>query len=116
LSRVYQEFYCNDCDGYFGVKLNMAINVKALICCPNCGRQHPRCIINGEIHSYGDVPGNREEEIIVPKSAYHKKSEIKRMQEANKHGSSRNGVVVEHRSPDYERLLEMSKRQLGEID
>lgn len=69
--KLYQEFYCNDCDGYIVVKLNMAINRTVKVVCPECGRQHPRQIKDG--HIVGDSHRENAEEIIPTKSAYHKK-------------------------------------------
>lgn len=70
--RIWQEFYCNDCDGYFRVKLNVAINMRVEMVCPNCGRKHPRSIRDGRIVEAGHEAV--KEEILVPKSAYSKES------------------------------------------
>jgi len=76
-NKVWQEFYCNDCPdgGYFRVKLNMAINARVEMCCPNCGRKHPRVIKDGVIYENADLGANAwKEEIVVPKSAWSKES------------------------------------------
>lgn len=71
-NKVWQEFYCNDCDGYIRVKLNMALNIAIEVVCPNCERKHPRSIRNGLIYEGGN--DSSKEEIMVPKSAYSKES------------------------------------------
>ena len=38
--RILQEFYCNDCDGFFLANLCIALNVRVEVVCPNCGRKH----------------------------------------------------------------------------
>lgn len=75
--KIWQEFYCNDCDGYIRIKLNVEINRSVTICCPNpkCARHkdgHPRQIKNGEI--VGDAYEKNAEEIMPPISAYSKES------------------------------------------
>jgi len=85
--RIYQEFYCNDCQGYFGVKLNMALNIDVVVVCPKCGREHPRTIENGNIYEKTYVPRRgamHKEEIIPPLSAYHKKPWTDAMKKAEK--------------------------------
>jgi hypothetical protein len=80
-NKVWQEFYCNDCVGYFRVKLNLAINARVEMVCPNCGRKHPRVIKDGVIyeHHAGLGPNAWTEEIIVPKSAWSKESQHTKM-------------------------------------
>lgn len=88
--RVWQEFYCNDCDGYIRVKLNMAINHAVKVKCPNCGREHPRGIKDGQI-----VDDYRREgaEVITPTaSAYSKEPFTKHIL---KH--ARDGAVIENK-------------------
>jgi len=84
--KIWQEFYCNDCCGYFRVKLNMAINCSVEMTCPECGRKHPRRIEKGRIYEGGG--GASKEEIRPPKSSYSKKpiSKIKT--------NARDGVVL----------------------
>lgn len=87
--KVWQEFYCNDCCGYFTVKLNMNINdITVEMKCPNCGRKHPRTIKDGVLHD--GASGAYKEEIIVPKSAYHKEPLHKKIKR-----EARNGEVIE---------------------
>ena len=79
MARIAQEFYCNECDGYFMARLNMDLNYKVKIICPNCQHVHSRNVINGQIIEYikGKTPARfdakYEEEIVCPKSTYQKK-------------------------------------------
>jgi len=97
-SRIYQEFYCNDCTGYFGVKLNIALNYSVVVVCPNCGRKHPRTIKDGHIFEDTYCPRGREkyvEEIVPPPSAYHKKPWTDEMKKAAKEKRGpREGVEI----------------------
>ncbi len=47
--RVVQEFYCSGCNGYFRVTLNMELDIRVLMECPQCQRRHERHIENGVI-------------------------------------------------------------------
>ena len=69
---VTQMFYCNDCNGYIKVKLNMGLNYSVRVKCPECGREHPRTIENGMI--VNDYSSNGGEVICPPKSCYSKES------------------------------------------
>lgn len=66
MGRVSQEFYCGECDHYFVVRLNMALNHEALIVCPNkdCKHEHRRCIVEGIIYEQGRFETDHEEEIL----------------------------------------------------
>jgi len=97
--RELIEFYCNDCDGYFRVNLNLEIDGDFLFVCPQCGREHPRTVTKGDLAMRTDVDariyeggegarirrGGREgaEKIMVPKSCYSKKSQLKAIEHAN---------------------------------
>ena len=71
--KVTQEFYCNGCDGYFRVRLNIALDRNVVVVCPNCGHRHARGIKKGVIiEAYGK--GDNDEEIWPPRSAYSKES------------------------------------------
>jgi hypothetical protein len=87
--RELIEFFCNDCLGFFHVNLNLRVEGDFLFVCPKCKREHPRTVRAGEVvgdvieRIYNDGVGkrisrnNREkcaERIIVPESAYTKKS------------------------------------------
>lgn len=97
--RELIEFFCNDCDGFFTVNLNLELDGDFLFVCPSCGREHPRTVKSGELAGdvieriYNDGVGkrvtrnNREkvgERIIVPKSCYSKKSRLKVIESANR--------------------------------
>lgn len=87
IERVLQEFYCNDCDGYIVIKLNMAINRRIDLHCPNCNRRHPRVVDNGQIFERGgsNTAVSGEVEVIRPmKSAYSKAPLTQRMRDAAK--------------------------------
>lgn len=96
MARVWQEFYCNDCDGYIDVKINISINQDVLVKCPNCGREHPRTIKNGVIYERGQYESRYCEKITPVKAAYHKDPKTIRMktQETTCY-SRRDGVTVE---------------------
>jgi hypothetical protein len=96
--RELIEFECNDCRGFFFVNLNLWLEGDFRFVCPQCGREHPRTVKDGQLKGdpierlYADGVGkrafrnNREgygERIIVPKSAYSKKSRLKAMEQAN---------------------------------
>jgi len=92
--RVWQEFYCNDCDGYIRIKLNMSLNFEIEVVCPECGRKHPRVIKDGQIFEKGSRFAEYREEICPPKSAYHKEPWTKKMQKVSGYGGRRDGVVI----------------------
>ncbi len=60
--RIVQEFYCHGCDGYFRVTLNMSLDIRVLMECPKCQRQHERHITNGVIK---DCSKNRTTTVVV---------------------------------------------------
>ena len=79
--RVWQEFYCNDCDGYVRFKVNAALkDHRVVVVCPNCNRKHPRLVIDGRVYDKSSGMGARdEEEVCPPKSAYSKEPWTKAM-------------------------------------
>lgn len=104
MSRVSQEFYCGECNGYFVVRLNMAINHRVEIICPNCGHQHLRNIVDGVIYEKGRYDGKAVEEIMPTKASYSKKSRT----EAMVNSAKRDGVVL------ADRWLDIAAREKGE--
>lgn len=70
--KVWQEFYCGECSGYFRVRLNMAITMGVEMVCPKCGHKHHRYIENGVIFERGRQSNSAKEEICPPLSAYSK--------------------------------------------
>lgn len=94
MDKIWQEFYCGHCDGYFRLKLNIAINHEVEMVCPNCGHKHRRCIKNGIIYEQGRFQNNYKEEICPPKSAYSKEPLTKKMTEKDS-WKKRDGIVIE---------------------
>jgi hypothetical protein len=87
MGKIAQEFYCNDCDGFILVKLNINLNRRITVKCPNCGHQHPRSIKDGVIYeSATGINGQEIDEIMPTKAAYSKTSIL-----ATK--SSRDGIT-----------------------
>lgn len=89
--KIWQEFFCNDCNGHFRVKINMALNTRVNVVCPNCGRKHPRLIKDGRIEDSGY--GEPTENIHTTKSSYSKDSIHKKMAK-----NARNGEVINEES------------------
>jgi hypothetical protein len=89
-NKVWQEFYCNDCQGYFTVKINLALSCRIKLECPNCKHQHPRVVKDGKIFEHAEGVPNYEEVIVTTKSNYSKEpkhAKIKR--------DARNGEVFD---------------------
>jgi len=105
--KIWQEFYCNDCNGFIRVKLNMALNHGIQVVCPQCGRRHPRFIRDGVIVDGGGSAAS--EEICPPISAYSKEAWTKKLQNTN---CARNGEVIKEkddlipeRSPEADQMI-----------
>lgn len=95
MDRVVQEFYCNECDGYFRVALNMALNINVRVKCPECGHLHDRNVKNGVLFD-GHVQVNKFMDELCPvQSAYSKDPLHKR---SVKH--MRVGMVIEDHTRD----------------
>jgi len=112
MSRVTQEFYCGECQGYFLIRLNMVLNFEAFIRCPNCGHEHRRVVMNGEIYEQGRYKVDVKETIRTTKSQYSKEPFTKKMKDARKWSDRRDGVEI-----DYEmaqRWLNVAARERGE--
>ena len=95
MSRVSQEFYCGECQGYFVVRLNMALNFEAYIKCPKCGHEHRRVIKDGQIHEVGRYASNVKETILTTLATYSKEPFTEKMQKATRYGDRRNGVPID---------------------
>jgi hypothetical protein len=93
--KVFQEFYCGECQGYILIKLNMALNHIVHVVCPNCGHQHKRCIQDGQIFEKGRESGMHVEELCPPKSAYSKEPRSLKMESATGYSSKRDGQKIE---------------------
>lgn len=73
MDRMLQEFYCNNCCGFIQAKLNTSINIRVVLVCPNCGHEHHRHIVDGQLKDlYSGAHGEFKERILPPKSSYSK--------------------------------------------
>jgi hypothetical protein len=91
-NKIWQEFYCGECQGYFRVKLNMALTIGVEIVCPKCKHEHHRFIKNGVIFERGRSENGAKEKICPPLSAYSKEPLTRKM-ETTKY--ARDGVVID---------------------
>lgn len=94
-NKVWQEFYCGECSGYFRVKLNMALTIGVEIVCPKCKHQHHRFIKNGIIYENGRTENGAKEEICPPLSSYSKEPLTAKMKSAKSWVDKRDGVKIE---------------------
>lgn len=110
--KIWQEFYCNECIGYFRVKLDTSINERIVMICPNCGHNHHRYIKDGHIVEYGDGTGREAVEVIVPKSAYSKEP-FNKASRVNQ----RAGSVIDPESIDFQHQAAraISKERFAEL-
>lgn len=93
--RIWQEFYCGHCQGYIKIKLNMELNQGIEVVCPNCGHEHRRVIVDGQIFENGRFDAKLAEQICPPASAYQKEPWTKKMREAHaKKGQRRDAEVI----------------------
>lgn len=92
MDRIYQEFYCGECDGYFRCKINVKINHGVKMVCPNCSHEHHRYIKNGVIFEDGRGANSPIEEIMPPKSSYYKVPFTEKMKKTK---YKRDGVIIE---------------------
>lgn len=93
--KVWQEFYCGECSGYFRVKLNMALNLGVEMVCPKCKHKHHRFIKGGVIYENGRNENEAKEEICPPLSSYSKEPLTAKMQSATGFYGRRDGVKIE---------------------
>jgi hypothetical protein len=112
MSRVTQEFYCGECQGYFLVRLNMALNFEAHIKCPKCEHEHRRIIKDGEIYEKGRYGVDVKETIHTTMAQYSKEPFTAKMKKASKWGDRRDGVPMDHVMA--ERWLNVAARERGE--
>lgn len=95
--RMSQEFYCGECEGYFLVRLNMALNHGILVCCPNCGHEHRRVIKDGVIYENGRYDASVKEKVLTSKVTYHKEPVTETMKKAHADrswGGRRDGATM----------------------
>ncbi len=117
--RTSQEFYCNGCDGFFLVRLNLNINHVVEVVCPKCSRRHQRCIKDGRIYEEGRWNGDKRETIIATKATYSKKARTTVMREARAKGTReglRDGVPLETETMLSERWTELAQMEAGNDD
>lgn len=73
--KIWQEIHCTKsgggCGGFFLVKLNVALNMRAEMVCPKCKHKHIRHIVDGEVHEWGrhDTSNGAVKEEICPTMA-----------------------------------------------
>ena len=92
--KVWQEFYCGECQGYIRIRINMNLNCEIEFECPNCGHKHRRVIRDGVIKENGRFANEPKFELTPMKSAYSKEPWTKKMRDANGWGGRRDGAVV----------------------
>ena len=112
--KVYQEFYCHECDGYIRLGISTALNHGFWFECPNCSHKHQRVIRDGQIFENGRFQNEPKFEIVVPKSAYAKESMTAKMKELTSM-QRRDGVVIENRSFMNDRWAEVACRERGDL-
>jgi hypothetical protein len=112
VSRIWQEFYCGECEGYIDVKLNMSLNFEVQIVCPNCKHEHARCIRKGVIYEQGRGQSPVKDKIMPVASAYHKEPKTKKMLNAKDWGDRRDGVPVQQNTA-REMLVELWYERFG---
>jgi hypothetical protein len=112
MARVSEEFYCNKCDGYFVVRINVALDYEIELVCPNCGRAHRRCVKNGHIFEEGRYTSKEaKERILTTKNNYSKEPITDKM----KKKGSRNGEPIAQMLLQ-ERWASMAQREQGAAD
>ena len=92
--KVFQEFYCGECQHYIRVRLSMEYDREVEVVCPMCGHKHRRCIVDGCIVEHGRYRGEVKEDICPPKSACSKEPISKQMSQAKEFGDRRDGAVI----------------------
>lgn len=111
MDRISQEFYCGECQGYFVIRLNIVLNQEVEIVCPNCGHEHRRCIVDGQIYENGRYRTESRERILTTKANYSKMPVTEKMRQAHekKYGGRRDGVPLM-----TEQWLNVAARERGE--
>jgi len=110
--RVTQEFYCGECQGYFMVRLNMALNHEVHVKCPSCGHEHRRVIKDGVIYESGRYSADVKETVRTTMATYHKEPITERMRKAHdgsSYGGRRDGVEMS--AAQMERWAELAHRE-----
>lgn len=110
--RASQEFYCGECNGYFMVRLNMALNHEVHVKCPNCGHEHRRVVQDGIIYESGRYGSDVKERVLTTIATYHKEPITERMIKAHakkQYAGRRDGVKMT--SEQLERWAEIAQRE-----
>jgi len=108
MSRVSQEFYCSECKGYFLVRLNTGLNQEVEIVCPNCGHEHRRCIVEGQIFEYGRFKTDSKEKIRPTKASFSTEPLTVKMKQTS---YARDGAILTEQM--RERWLEKAAAEMG---
>ena len=110
MDKISQEMYCNECDGFFIVRLRIDLNISAEIICPNCEHRHYRHTENGAI--FDGTGSGRKETIRPTRATYHKKPLTERIKRNNRNGSPMQTGEVQHHF--NQRWLDVAAREAGE--
>lgn len=93
MEKVFQEWWCGNCQVYIRFKLSMDWNRVVWVECPMCHHKHQRYIKNGIIQDDGRYNnGEPVEDICPPKSACSKEAITKQLNKT-KYGT-RDGIVI----------------------
>ena len=109
MSRISQEFYCGECSGYFLVRLNINLNHEIEVVCPNCGHEHRRCIVEGQIFEQGRFKVNSKEKVRPTKASYAKEPLTTKMRLSG--SSKRDGSILTEQMRS--RWLEKAAEEIG---
>lgn len=107
-----QEFYCGECNGYFVVRLNMALNHVVHVQCPECGHEHRRVIKHGVIYENGRYNESVVENIHTTKATYSKEpltEKMRKAHDANSYSGRRDGVKLTNEQ--LSRWAEVAQRE-----
>ena len=109
--KILQEIHCTKsgggCGGFFRCKLNVCLNRKVEMVCPNCGHKHRRSIKDGVVHEEGRHAGTVQEQITPPKSAFSEEPHTKKLKKwAGKDSKKeRDGAVISNEKSMLSRFL-----------
>jgi len=90
--KIFQEWYCGECQTYIRFRLNMEYDRTVWVECPMCHHRHQRCIKKGQIVEDGRFSnGDPVEDIMPLKSACSKEPITKKMQKTS---HARDGAII----------------------
>lgn len=98
--RIWQEIHCpksgGGCGGFILVKLNAALNYKAIVVCPKCKHEHTRCVQKGHVVESGRYTGSdKAKEFIRPTmAAWSAEPRTKTMVGVADRRNERDGVII----------------------